>query len=536
MSDSGLFDFVLQTSIGASILIVAALIVRTVLRPWLPTGVLYLISTVVIVRLVFPFSPTSEYSLLATNGGGEVKYEHHAGGDFDGVVLGSEHSITAASSDSVSTISFSELLVWIWAIGFVFFIVSSMVRYLRFRTWLAQQPETSDPRLLGLIDTCARRTDVRGGVAVHVVDRVNTPAVFGIFHPHILLPQQMVESLGDDDLRHVLLHELMHIRRRDVLIGALATFIGALHWFNPLAWLAIRQFSTDREVLCDRAVLKALGGIPSRSRAYGETIVRMVAQLSMPARRIPGFVPFLGHGNETRERIVMISKFGKTKKLSTFFGLAALITVSHVAFTVAAPADNPEKEKREYREGEGRGEHEGKKGHGERERGEHDRDGEGHHGLGEKGEESGKELKLNQKYDRTRNGARLILAYDPKSNSFKGTVENTTKKTLERVRVEVHLSNGKELGPTRPRNLKAGKKRKVTLKAKSRNFDGWTAHPEVGNEEHGERGEGEHGRRERGEHGKRERGEHDREGRGEHKDRERSERHESERGEERRDG
>ena len=81
-------------------------------------------------------------------------------------------------------------------------------------------------------------------------------------------------------------------------------------------------------------------------------------------------------------------------------------------------------------------------------RGEHDRDGREHHG-GE-GEESGAELALNQSYDQVRNGARLVLAYDAQSNSFSGTVKNTTDRILKRVRVEVHLSNGKELGPTTP--------------------------------------------------------------------------------------
>ena len=65
-------------------------------------------------------------------------------------------------------------------------------------------------------------------------------------------------------------------------------------------------------------------------------------------------------------------------------------------------------------------------------------------------EESSTELALDEIYDNVRNGARLIITYDAKSNSFKGTVENTTEDTLEQVRVEVHLSNGVELGPTMP--------------------------------------------------------------------------------------
>ena len=149
-------------------------------------------------------------------------------------------------------------------------------------------------------------------------------------------------------------------------------------------------------------------------------------------------------------------------------------------------------------------------------RGEHERD----RGDNAEGEESGTELALNETYDNVRNGARLILAYDAQSNSFNGTVQNTTEQTLERVRVEVHLSNGKELGPTTPGDLKAGEKRNIKLAATSTGFDGWSAHPEVGNEEHVGEERGEHSGREGGsEHGSREgQGEHgSREGSGEHR-------------------
>lgn len=132
---------------------------------------------------------------------------------------------------------------------------------------------------------------------------------------------------------------------------------------------------------------------------------------------------------------------------------------------------------------------------------EHDRDGKEY--GGEEGEESGTQLSLDEVYDRVRKGARLILAYDAESNSFNGTVENTTDEILERVRVEVHLSSGKELGPTTPIDLKPGEKRAVKLNAKNKDFDGWSTHAEVGSSEHGHSGEGDD--------------EHDHKGRSEHK-------------------
>ena len=104
--------------------------------------------------------------------------------------------------------------------------------------------------------------------------------------------------------------------------------------------------------------------------------------------------------------------------------------------------------------------------------------------LGDEGEESNTELALNERYDEIRSGARLILTYDAQTNSFKGTVENTTDETLKQVRVEVHLSNGTELGPTPAGDLAPGEIREIELAATGTEFNGWTAHAEVGEGEH----------------------------------------------------
>ena len=110
------------------------------------------------------------------------------------------------------------------------------------------------------------------------------------------------------------------------------------------------------------------------------------------------------------------------------------------------------------------------------ESGEHNEESE----SGEDGEESGAQYALDETYDVVRAGARLILSYDEASNAFTGTVENTTADTLTRVRVEVHLSNGIELGPTTPLDLAPGQTAPVTLPASSESFESWSAHPEVG--------------------------------------------------------
>ena len=130
------------------------------------------------------------------------------------------------------------------------------------------------------------------------------------------------------------------------------------------------------------------------------------------------------------------------------------------------------------RSGESEGEHNGEGGVAGARGGEH-REG-GEHGGGESGEESGTQLGLGDTYDAVRGGARLIIAYDRGRNAFVGTVRNVTNGALERVRVEVHLSNGIELGPTTPMDLAPGQVVDVVLKASEQPFESWSAHPEVG--------------------------------------------------------
>ena len=127
-------------------------------------------------------------------------------------------------------------------------------------------------------------------------------------------------------------------------------------------------------------------------------------------------------------------------------------------------------------------------------------------GTEEGGEEaSGALLPPDASFSQTRSGALLQLDYEATVNSFVGTVANTTDSMLPRVRVEVHLDTGTELGPTSPVDMAPGNVIQVTLPATGEAFTGWTAHAEVGGnaaEEAGEHGPGGESIGERGgEHG-----------------------------------
>ena len=94
--------------------------------------------------------------------------------------------------------------------------------------------------------------------------------------------------------------------------------------------------------------------------------------------------------------------------------------------------------------------------------------------------ESGTRWNMDQTATDTRRGVDLVISYDPSSRRFNGTVTNTTSATVTDVRVEIHLSNGTELGPTPRVDLAAGAKQSVTLDASGQNFDWYAVHVEIG--------------------------------------------------------
>jgi len=106
---------------------------------------------------------------------------------------------------------------------------------------------------------------------VYVSSRTLGPLTYGVFRPCIILPLSAVE-LDSEALRHILLHELQHIRGRHALINLLWVFSLCLHWFNPVAWLGWIYLRRDMETSCDANVI----GYTGDHVAYAQTLLNIV--------------------------------------------------------------------------------------------------------------------------------------------------------------------------------------------------------------------------------------------------------------------
>jgi outer membrane protein assembly factor BamB len=105
---------------------------------------------------------------------------------------------------------------------------------------------------------------------------IPSPAVFGTFRPVLVLPEAAIGRLSRKCTKHILLHELAHIKRGDLLINSLYTLLQIAYWFNPLVWLLRRRLQHLRELCCDATVA---GILRERTSEYRETILESARRL-----------------------------------------------------------------------------------------------------------------------------------------------------------------------------------------------------------------------------------------------------------------
>ncbi|WP_422932003.1 M56 family metallopeptidase [Singulisphaera sp. PoT] len=133
---------------------------------------------------------------------------------------------------------------------------------------------TDDSHAAMLRDLVAK-LGIRGDVRLITTSRPIGPAVFGSLRPSILLPVPVLGEARPEEVELILAHELIHIRRGDVLAGKLQLASMLVWWFNPLLWWANREASRARERCCDEDVVSRVGCTPG---LYARTLLRVLEQ------------------------------------------------------------------------------------------------------------------------------------------------------------------------------------------------------------------------------------------------------------------
>lgn len=256
-----LFPIVCNMSLTASVVILAVLAVRLLLRR-APKVFSYALWAVVLFRLLCPVSVTSAVSLLGALGApaqersavtSVVEYvpadivrdmaptvmplpQEPFPAEPGENIVSTAPSVTQPDAAPVSPLSGPvAVLTLTWLTGMALLLLYSVVSLLRLRR-----------RLVGAV----RLED-----NIYLADYIPSPFVMGLFRPKIYLPSTLTET----ERGYILRHEQYHLRRRDHVVKLLSFLALCVHWFNPLVWAAFILAGKDMEMSCDEAVVRELG-------------------------------------------------------------------------------------------------------------------------------------------------------------------------------------------------------------------------------------------------------------------------------------
>lgn len=309
----------LQMSFLGTVIILLIVVLRAVLINRLPKKTFLILWWIALIRLLVPFSiksVTSIYSLLQSIYS-DINPVRTAQTTTFLPIHGNMPEIANGLSEAMvqRTESISILSV-IWLAGlllcFGFFAVSYIKCYREFRFSL---PVEND-----ILEAWKEKHPLKRILSIRQTETIAAPLSYGVIRPVILMPKN-TEWKNIYQLRYVLEHEYVHIRRLDMLTKLIMIAAVCIHWFNPLVWVMYILFNRDLELSCDETVVRRFG--MDIKSVYATALISMEEKKS-------GLTPLCNSfsKNAIEERIRAIMKIKKTSKFAVMISAVLVIGVT----------------------------------------------------------------------------------------------------------------------------------------------------------------------------------------------------------------
>ncbi len=236
------------------------------------------------------------------------------------------------------------VILVLWGTGSVLFTVVVIWRNRSFARRTARNPGKIPDWLQTLFLETARQLKLRRTPRLVVSKNVESPCVMGVLRPRILIPKQLLGAGegGSETMRHVLLHELAHLKQGDIWFSWCWTIALAVHWYNPLLWWACRKITHDCEAACDAKVLESLP--QSQRPVYGHSLLEILNRLQPTTLPVPGMSAIAEKTTNLERRLIMITNYKNRTFAQTLLGVMVLLGLCAISLTTFTVSAEPQSE------------------------------------------------------------------------------------------------------------------------------------------------------------------------------------------------
>ncbi|MGE6376261.1 BlaR1 family beta-lactam sensor/signal transducer [Peribacillus muralis] len=344
---SSFFTFFLISNITLSLIYCTILLIKKLLKIQITVNTQYYISIISLLLLIVPFIP---FHWLKT-----VSF-------FDWMInlgasnstLTNVHSVGKTPTTSVQNANWLQdfslsieqspfpmmdsVFFIIWISGIIFILIATLYSNLKIYKIKKNLQVIENKRLSTLFYACKKDIHFNKKVVLGYSSLIKSPITFGVITPYIVIPQD-TSMLSAEEMKCILLHELYHCKRRDMLVNYFMCLARTVYWFNPFVWYFLNEMKTEMEISCDYAVLRSLDN--ESHLKYGEIILKF-ASLSKRTSSLLVASEISRSYKQVKRRIVKISDFHvesnilKMKSALVFIFFLAIVLISIPSLSVMA--------------------------------------------------------------------------------------------------------------------------------------------------------------------------------------------------------
>ncbi|ANE84465.1 MULTISPECIES: M56 family metallopeptidase [Bacillus] len=353
------FDWLIETSLMASILVGFILCIKVLFRNKLTPRWQYMLWIVLMIRLLLPWSPDSSYSIYSllsysssvsevipknmpateniVNIESDRKVELESNSKM--VTKTSEPEVKV-SSEKQTTFSLYKLALYVWLAGVIILAAITFLTNRRLYSYIKKKPDITDEQVTTVFNRCKQSMKMKKAVSLRLAGKIASPTVFSFFRPKVLLSKKHMKVLNEQQLQYVFYHELAHIKRNDVAVNWIMYSLILLNWFNPILWYAYFCMREDQELACDAYALTFID--KEEQIAYGHTIITLLEHYSY---QVPSLANLSRNKRTLKRRIIMIKKFQKKSYRLSLLGVIVIVAIASLSLFNARATEGKEKQK-----------------------------------------------------------------------------------------------------------------------------------------------------------------------------------------------
>lgn len=352
MNYVGIFNIVVLSSLIGSVIVLLILSIKLIFKNRLTSTFQYYIWMILIIKLIIPFGPHYSFNVSSiyekfhteniTNENTQktltkplVQPQNTISNNLISKNTTRSLDKNIANNTSLkSKVNIKKALCFAWILGISILIAILAVGYKKLEKIIILSAKDIKRSHKKILRNCTTDMKIKVKLELLYSPLITSPSICGIIKPKILIPKAAVDNIDDKQFKHIIMHELSHLKNKDIIINLVITLLSIIYWFNPILLYGFHKMRQDCEVSCDYQVISHLN--KGENIQYGNTIIKIL-ELSGSSRRLTGTTPMFTNSSEIKRRITMISKYKKLNTRKILFGgmVIAAIGVLSIAINIS---------------------------------------------------------------------------------------------------------------------------------------------------------------------------------------------------------